>query len=109
MVAEVRVSVSPGYIYFHGTTTLPDGTVLVSDLYEDGEILPWWPTQQSILVDSGAWEMKVPLGVNGAPSDLKIGPWYLFKVWRQDDPSVLGQFGFDFVGPPPPGPDGANP
>ena len=98
-----RVSNSPSFALFSGPAGLPDGTILLSALYEDDRLLPWWPTNQPIKVENGKWEVNVLLGVNGTPYNaLRSGPSYLFVVWRQDNPaSVAGEY-FDLVGPMPP-------
>ncbi len=89
------------FLYFHGTTKLPDATPLASQLYESGQGVPWWPAVLPIFTNNGTWEARVPLGINGAPAKLAVGPQYLFKVWQVTDPSVQGSFSFDLVGPPP--------
>ena len=108
--AEEVLSIGPArvffsdFLYFHGDASLPDGTILESQLYESGKSVPWWPADQSITVDNGTWEVKVPLGINGAPARLKRGPGYLFKVWQGADPSMQAVFYFDLGGPPAAGP-----
>lgn len=93
----VTVAALYKYIRFHGTASFPDGTVLLSQLYEDQKPLPWWPVDQSIVVKNGTWEIKVPLGAHGAPRDLLSGPFYHFIVYR---PLIKAGLGFDLVGPP---------
>ncbi len=95
---------SSDFLYFHGDARLPDGTVLESQFYESGKAVPWWPADRAILVRSGVWEIKVPLGVEGAPPRLKTGPSYQFKVRLDADPSVQAVFYFDLGGPPAPEP-----
>ena len=88
------------YIYFRGTAPVLDGTVLLSQLSADDTPLPWWPASQPIKVAGGLWDIKVPLGVNGAPNDLPVSLSYHFSIWQQDAPSIKGLFPFDFIGPP---------
>ena len=104
--SQETISVGPArvfssdFLYFHGDTRLPNGTVLESQLYESGKAVPWWPADRPITSENGTWEVKVPLGVDGAPARLKTGPSYVFKVWQDADPSVQAVFYFDLVGPP---------
>lgn len=88
-VTGVHVSVSKS-VYFHGSAALPDGTILLSQLYEDNKPLPWWPAGQPITVEGGKWEISVPLGTNGAPSDLPPDPGYHFTVWSRDNALIKG-------------------
>ena len=101
-VVGVHVT-SSQFINFHGTAAFPDGTVLLSQLYEDDKPLPWWPAGQPIKLNHGQWEIQVLLGVNGAPSELLTGPGYHFNIWQQDNASIIANLHFDLVGPPPPG------
>ncbi len=98
-VGPVRVF-SSDYLNFRGETKLPDGTPLTSQLYENGQAVPWWPAVLPIITNNGTWEARVTLGINGAPAKLAVGPQYLFKIWQVTDPSVQGLFSFDLVGPP---------
>ena len=98
-----HVTSGPSFVSFSGPAGLPDGTVLLSALYEDDRLLPWWPSNQPIKVENGKWEVKVLLGVNGTPYNaLRSGPLYVFVVWRKDNPASLAGQQFDLVGPPPP-------
>lgn len=86
------------YIDFYGVTSSPDGTVLLSQLYDSNKALPWWPKDQPIIVKSGQWEIKVPLGVNGAPAHIWAGQFF---IWHQDNPSMGGEISFPAGTPPP--------
>ena len=97
-VNGVTVAALYKYVRFHGTASFPDGTILLSQLYEDQKPLHWWPVAQPIIVENGTWAIKVLLGTRGAPSDLLSGPFYHFIVYR---PLIKAGLGFDLVGPPP--------
>ena len=90
------------YIQFSGTSKLPDGTVLVSQLFQDDIPLSWWPEEQKIIVNDGEWEITVTESANITASDLGllVGPDYNFYIWEQDNPVTKSSFYFDLVGPP---------
>jgi hypothetical protein len=90
------------YIQFSGTSKLPDGTVLVSKLFEDDIPLHWWPEEQEIIVNDGEWEITVTESANITASDLEllVGPDYDFYIWKRDNPATKSSFYFDLVGPP---------
>lgn len=97
-----HVGSGPSFVSFSGPAGLPDGTILLSALYEDSKLLPGWPTNQPIIVENGKWEVNVPLGVKRASPALRSGTAYLSIVWRKDKPESLAGQPFDLVGPPPP-------
>jgi len=89
------------FIELSGTSVLPDGTYLQTQLYVGDEPLSWWPTDKPVQVRNGMWEITVPLGKNGAPKYLSMSTYYSFKVWEKDNPAVMAGYGFDLMGPPP--------
>jgi hypothetical protein len=97
-----RVRVDPDQIVFHGSTLLPEGTCLLSQLYIDEKPAPWWPSDACIPVQKGEWEVCVPLGQEGAPDELDTLIQHKLRVWSQGDPSVESEFWFDLSGPPVP-------
>lgn len=99
-----HVGSGPTFVSFSGPAGLPDGTILLSALYEDGKLFPGWPTNQPIIVENSTWEVKVTLGIKGSPPTLRSGPSYLFIVWRKDNPESLAGQSFDLIGPPPAAP-----
>jgi len=100
-ITAVGVHIEKGKsIRFSGDSTLPEGTRLQSELYEGEKKLDWWPGDKLVTVNGGKWEITVPLGKDGAPENLKIGPGYSLKIWQKDNPAVTGDFRFDLVGPP---------
>lgn len=89
------------FIEFSGISTLPNGTWFQTQLYVGDEPLSWWPTDKLVQVQSGTWEITVPLGEKGAPKYLSMSTYYSFKVWEKDNPAVVVSSGFDLTGPPP--------
>ena len=93
---------SGSYIQISGTSILPDGTVLLSKLFEDDNTLSWWPEDQEIMVKNGEWEITVTKSENITASDLelRVGPDYDFYIWERDNPEIKSNLYFDLVGPP---------
>jgi hypothetical protein len=89
-----------GSIIFSGTSKLPDGTILQSQLYENDILLTWWPADREFPVQKRKWQIKVLLGKDGAPEDVAPCSYYFLKIWVKDDPSIIGGAGFDTIGPP---------
>jgi hypothetical protein len=99
------VQVSEGErIVVRGSSTLPDGTCLGSELWADGELQTWWPGDTCVPVDGGAWEMVVPLGEAGAPPALDPAAQYMLRAFQQGGPDIVAVFAFDLAGPPAPAP-----
>lgn len=94
-------------ISFRGSSVLPDGTHLQTQLYEyeDGEQpVAWWPAEKYIQVQDEEWQITVPLSdLDEGTTKLYIGSEtvFLFKVWEKDNPSVMAKYGFELTGPPP--------
>jgi hypothetical protein len=97
-----RVRADPDQILFHGSTLLPDGICLLSQLYIDDRPASWWPSDACIPVQEGEWEIRVPLGQEDAPDKLNTLIQHKLRVWSQGDPSVETEFWFDLSGPPAP-------
>jgi hypothetical protein len=96
------VQVDLTQIMFSGSTLLPEGTCLLSQLYIDESPASWWPADVCIRVQEGSWEIRVPLGENGAPDELDALIQHKLRVCSQGDPSVVTEFWFDLSGPPSP-------
>ena len=86
-----------------GESALPDGTCILTQLYEDDRPLDWWPSERCALVKDGRWEIQVRLSEEqGAPEDLSETAMYILRAWQKDDPAIEAQyFPFDLQGPPP--------
>jgi hypothetical protein len=91
-------------VVVHGTSTLPDGTCLGSELWADGELQPWWPGDDCVVVENGAWQRVVRLGSDGTPAELDPAAQYMLRVFQQNGPNIVAVFPFDLSGPPPPMP-----
>lgn len=100
LIHGTSIQAGVGSIIFSGTSELPDGTILQSQLYENDILLTWWPTDREFPVQNGKWQMKVTLGKNGAPVDVAPCSYYFLKIWVKDDPSIIGGHSFDTIGPP---------
>lgn len=96
------VRVDSDQLAFRGSTLLPDGTCLLSLLYVDDEPVSWWPDDECISVEDDEWQIRVPLGEQGAPDELDVLIQYKLRVWVRGDPSVETEFWFDLAGPPSP-------
>jgi hypothetical protein len=91
-------------IVVRGSSTLPDGTCLGSELWAGGELQNWWPGEACVPVAGGTWEMIVPLGEAGAPPALEPAAQYMLRAFQHGGPNVVATFAFDLAGPPTPAP-----
>ena len=91
-------------IVLNGQSTLPEGTCLGSELWADGMLQTWWPGDACVMVESGAWQMSVPLGSSGSPAELDPSAQYMLRVYQQNGPDIVSVFPFDLAGPPTPEP-----
>jgi hypothetical protein len=98
-IGPASISAGGGSIRFFGTTELPDGTILQSQLYENDILLTWWPAEREFPIQNGNWQIEVPLGENGAPEDVAPCSFYFLKTWVKDDPSIIDGIFFDTFGP----------
>jgi hypothetical protein len=92
---ENRVMITGlGTIIADGHTTLPDGTVLLTQLFQLNEnapyetLLSWWPSNQEFIVQNQSWEINVSPGKNGGPEKLSAQYDYYIKFWVKDFPSL---------------------
>jgi hypothetical protein len=81
-----------------GTTTLPDGVCLVTQLMAGEALVPDWPID-CISPAQGAWALDVALGERGQPPALTPGVDYELFVWLRDYPLVADRLPFDLDGP----------
>jgi inhibitor of cysteine peptidase len=103
-IATTGVQVKRGsFIAFEGLSSLPDGTVLQTELSADGTPVAWWPEGASARVAHGQWQVRVVLGEGGAPEALSEEKAYVLRVWERGHPAVEAlPFPFDVAGPPAP-------
>jgi hypothetical protein len=102
---EIRsVSVEQGVrVELMGTTTLPEGNCVYTQFDEGATAAAWWPVGKCFPIEVPNWQISVPLGVEGAPSELDAEAAYRIRVWWPGAPDEsLAEFDFDLT--PPPGP-----
>jgi hypothetical protein len=87
-------------IIVHGLSTLPDGTCLVTELYADGELQTWWPTDECVEVQEGTWQLSVPLAEGLTPEALDPTVQYMLRAFLPGGPNIVSVFPFDIAGPP---------
>jgi len=93
------VEVSGEQVIVHGTSTLPDGTRLSTELWADGAMQTWWSTDACAPIRQGAWELVVPLEAGQA---LRPGVQYMVRAYQPGGPNIVATFPFDLDGPPTP-------
>ncbi len=89
-------------VLLEGTSTLPEATVLRSQLFADGEPESWWPKNTTAVVRNGKWKLELALGEAGRLDKLSTEAEYLLLVWKEDEPAVRSGIYFDLSGPPAP-------
>ncbi len=99
-----KVSVEQGVkVELTGSTTLPEGNCVYTQLLQNGDALTWWPVGKCFPVSSPDWQFSVPLGAEGAPEELDPEAAYCIHIWWPGAPTeTLAEFDFDLA--PPPGP-----
>jgi hypothetical protein len=104
-VQHVRVERGES-VMVEGTSTLPAGTCLASQLSVDGESAGWWPTERCIAVEEdGTWRVVVMLGQEGRPEALDPQREYLMRVAYEGEVyGIEGGIYFDLAPPPAPPP-----
>ncbi len=96
------VQVSGAQVVVRGTSTLPDGTCINTELWADGAPQTWWPTDACATVQQGAWELAVPLEAGRA---LQAGVQYMVRAYQPGGPDIVATFPFDLDSPPAPAGD----
>lgn len=95
------VEVTAAQVVVRGKSTLPDGTCVSTELWADGALQTWWPTDACAPIEQGAWELVVPLETGQA---LQPGVQYMVRAYQPGGPDIVNTFPFDLDGPPtPPG------
>lgn len=83
-----QVQVSPGQgIYVQGSSTLPNGECVQTELLADQQPVAWWPRDTCIQIDGGQWEILAALGKNGAPEMLNPSSHYAIQAWWAKQPA----------------------
>lgn len=95
---------SPDFGEFEARTGLPEGTVILSQLYRsydhEEKLESWWPSDREFRVENGHIKIAVTYEKDGVPITLDKNSWYRLKIWSKDRPDITAYFGFDFEGPP---------
>jgi len=102
-VSVSAVQVSGGrQVQFRGRSTLPDGTIVQTQLFGDGVALEWWPAGEQAVVHDGQWSVRVTLESAGDVSPLDPDVNYTLRAWAADDLALISAaFPFDLAGPLP--------
>lgn len=95
-----QLAAEAGRLTVSGTTTLPDGACLLTQLMIGQSLAPDWPTE-CVTPAQGAWRLSVALGEKGQPPALTPGVNYELLVWLRDHPEVGDRLPFDLDGPAP--------
>lgn len=83
------VLVEPGVqVALMGTTTLPEGNCVYTQLVQEDTALAWWPVGKCFPVSTPEWTFAIPLGMEGAPDDLEQDTDYCIRIWWPGAPSV---------------------
>ena len=83
-----------------GTTDLPGGTIILSQLYENDILLTWWPSDREYIIEDGEWEIKVLLEDTEPHDDFIPESNYWLIITVKDDPSIVDGVYWDTIGPP---------
>lgn len=98
-IAIESVNVTAERVSVRGTSSLPEGTCLNTELWADGAPLAWWPVDTCAKVKSGDWMLEVPLDADQA---LEAGVQYMVRAYLPGGPNIVSTFPFDLSGPPAP-------
>jgi hypothetical protein len=90
------VEVTTTHLAVRGKTTLPDGSCVSSELWADGVLQTWWPTDACAPVRDGRWELVVPLDPE---HQLVGGVQYMVRAYQPGGPNVVATFPFDLDAP----------
>jgi hypothetical protein len=90
------VQVSDAQVVIRGTSTLPDGTCVSTELWADGAPLTWWPAEACAPIRQRAWELGFPLEAGQA---LQPGVQYVVRAFQPGGPDIVATFPFDLDGP----------
>jgi hypothetical protein len=96
-IAINEVQVSSSKVTIRGSSTLPDGICLNTELWADGVPQVWWPDEACALINVDAWELEVTLK---AGESLSPGVAYMVRAFMPGGPDIVAVFPFDLTGPP---------
>jgi len=88
-------------IEFSGSTNVPEGNCLFTELYGDDVLVSWWPTGKCFPSTAGDYQFSISLGEEGAPELLDTAVQYSLQVYWPGAPNeVRAAFPFDLTPPP---------
>jgi hypothetical protein len=91
------VEVTAAQVAVRGTSTLPDGTCVSTELWADGVLQDWWPTDACAPVQDDRWSLTVLLEPGQAPEP---GVQYMLRAYQPGGPNIVATFPFDLDAPP---------
>jgi hypothetical protein len=93
-----HVTVSEVQIIVRGTSTLPDGDCVHTELFAGELPLSWWPRDACGQVQQREWELIVPL--DGHQIDASVD--YVIKAYLEGSDEIVATLAFDTDSPPQP-------
>ncbi len=88
-VTTARVEIET--IIFAGQSTLLEGACVQTQLFARTAPLDWWPVNECVPIENGAWEQRVALGRDGTPPTLDPALDYTLRAWAYDDPAIQSE------------------
>lgn len=101
-IAISGVEATAEQVTLRGKSSLPEDSCISTELWADGVLVSWWPTDLCATVEQGLWELTVPLQ---AEQVLEPGVQYMARAFQAGGPNIVATFAFDLEGPPPPPPN----
>ena len=95
-ISVTGVETTAQRVTVRGTSALPQGACVSAELWADGVLQAWWPSDDCAPVTGGAWELVVPLDAGQA---LQPGVQYMVRAYQPGGPDIVGTFPFDLDGP----------
>ena len=90
------VAVSHAQVVVRGKSTLPEGSCVSTELWADGALQTWWPSDACAPVRQGEWELAVLLDAGQA---LRAGVQYMLRAYQPGGPNIVATFPFDLTAP----------
>ena len=91
------VEVSETRVTIRGLSSLAEEAWISTELWADGTLLAWWPTDDCVPVQKGMWEQVIPLESDQA---LQTGVQYMVRAYQSGGPNIVTTFPFDLNTPP---------
>jgi hypothetical protein len=91
------VEVTDAQVAVRGTSTLPDEACVSAELWADGVLQAWWPTDACASIQEGQWALTVLLEPGQA---LESGVQYMLRAYQPGGPDIVSTFPFDLDAPP---------